>query len=431
MTNHDLLIGFDHITGMDHPGLDQSRAYPIPGPGLLIALSSSGWVGLLSLISFGADSGYAFLGITLITLLFKYSLITGLARFTIATGTDIFTGLGNVPGPKNWAVWTVNIVLYGEIFMLGFSSLTVIRLFNELFATHFDPYAVIIIVFGLIFVLVAIHSYWFFREILIRAILFIMVGFGLLMATNRIPVDELISGIIPDISTYSGVYETSVILISVGSGFSLLFYSVWLLSHLKGEISQEMKGTLVRRSRIDAGMGMIILFLLCILYFSVGHAFLYEHGLGAPESDLTLEIIFTVMNLGVHGNIIFALVCITALFCSLFGGLYGRARVFEVTLPRIIPGFHMSKGKYLLIVLLLVCSAVFSDFFFTMAMARNFIAIKLILFSILGFLLMVIDHGLDTRDRGSRVWYAVMITGTIFSLVIGLNLFERYFQIFT
>lgn len=412
---------------MDNPVPKKKITYPLPGPGLLIALSSSGWIGLLSLISFGADNGYAFLGLIVITLLFKYALITGLARFTLASGTDIFSGLGKVPGPKNWAVWMINIILYVEIFMLGFSSQMVVRLFNELFGIHFNPIYITIGLFCLLFILVSMHSYWFFRKLLIRAVFFIMVGFGLLIISITIPLNELIAGLLPDMSTYQWVYETAVIFSSVGSGFSLLFYSVWLMSHLKEELPDDMKPNILRRAKVDAGMGMIILFFLCCLYFSIGYVFLYEHGMGAPESDLTLEIIFIIMNLGPYGNLIFAGVCMIALFCSLLGGLYGRARVLEITLPRTISGFHMNKQRYFLIVFFLVLSAKGSDFFFTQALAREFIAIRLILFSVLGFLLILIDKSLQPQDRGSIIWYLLMAIGTIFSLTFGLNLLERYF----
>ena len=406
---------------------EKKPVYPLPGPGLLIALSSSGWVGLLSLISFGADNGYAFVGITLLTLIFKYALITGLARFTLVSGTDIFSGLGSVPGPKNWAIWMFNCVLYAEIFLLGFSSLTVVRLINELFGTDFEPVYVITGVFCLIFLLVAYHSYWFFRRILIGAIIFLMIGFGLLIVTATIPIDELTAGLIPDMSTYFGVYEAAIIMSSVGSGFSLLFYSVWLVSHLKRKVSSDEIPEIILRARIDAGMGMAILFLLCMLYFSLGYVFLYEHGLGAPESDLILEIIFTIMNLGPNGVILFAIVCIIALFCSLLGGLYGRARVLETTLPRIIPGFHMSRMRYLLIVFILVLSAVISDLFFTAALAREFIAIRLILFGVLGTLLIWLDRSLGIQERGSFCWYIIMAVGTLVSSLIGCNLTIRYF----
>lgn len=214
---------------------------------------------------------------------------------------------------------------------------------------------------------------------------------------------------------------------SVGSGFSLLFYSVWLVSHLKRKVTRDEIPEILQRARIDAGIGMALLFLLCMLYFSLGYVFLYEHGLGAPESDLILEIIFTVMNLGPFGSIIFAFVCIITLFCSLLGGLYGRARVLETTLPRTIPGFHMNRMRYLVIVSVLVFSAVISDLFFNQTMAREFIAIRLTLFSVLGALLLWLDHSLGIQERGSLIWYIIMAAGTIVSFLFGLNLTIQYF----
>lgn len=413
---------------MDKPEPENRTSYPIPGPGILIALSSSGWVGLLSLISFGGDRGYAFLGITVITLFFKYSIITGMARFTLASGTDIFAGLATVPGPKNWAVWMIHVILYIEIFMLGFSSYTVVRLFNELFGFTFPPICIIILLFTLLFILVALNSYWLFRTLLIRAVIFFMVAFGLLVLQISVPVQEIAAGFIPAISSYISVYETSVIICSVGSGFSLLFYSVWLVSHLRGRVQEDEDAPIYRRIQIDAGLGMFLLFLLCVLYYSIGYIFLYEHGLGAPESDLTLEIVLTIMNLGLYGSAIFAFVCILALFCSLLGGLYGRARVLQVTLPRTIPGLQISRTGYLFIVLCLVLSAVCSDLFFTQIMVKEFIAIRLILFSLVASLLILINSRLKPEYRGSPAWYIVMGTGTILSLIIGINLLDRYFH---
>lgn len=398
-------------------------SYPFPGPGILIALSSSGWVGLLSLVSFGADTGFALAGVTVLTLLFKYSLITGLGRYTLASGTDIFSGLSTLPGPKNWAVWLVNGILYIEIFMLGFSTITVVRLWNELLGTEYPPMLVIFCVFGLLFILVALDSYWLFRKVLMYAVLFLMIGFGSLVLTMSIPIHEIAAELIPNLKTFFGLYETSVIMIGVGSGFSLLLYSVWLVSHLKGQVpAPEERGALYRRIQIDAGVGMFLLFLVSLLYFSVGYLFLYEHGLGAPEPDLTVEIILTVLDLGQSGTILLAFVCIVALFCSLLGGLYGRARVLQVTIPRSIPGFLMNRRRYVGIVLCLVISAVSSDYFVTLTLAREFLAIRLILFGFIAGVLMWIDTGLGSGYRGSPVWYVIMGIGAVGSVLIGINL---------
>lgn len=414
------------IPDMHIPGEKGRSIYPLPGPGLLIALASSGWVGLLSLITFGADSGYAFVGITLITLFFKYAMITGIGRFTIVTGRDIFTGLSQVPGPKNWAIWMVNGVLYLEIFMLGFSSITMVRFLNEFSGISVPSVIVIFLIFGIIFILVSLDSYSFFRNILLRCIVFIILGFGTIVYSNSIPLADIFAGIIPNMNSYFSIYETAIILTSVGSGFSLLFLSPWILSHVKRELSEAEKPLVYRRIQADVFMGVVMLIILSLIYFSVGFFFLFEHGLGAPESDLTLGIIFVVMNLGNYGSVIFALVCLTILFCSLFGGLYGRARVFEITLPRIIPELSITRKRFQVIVGVLILSALFADFYWNQALFREFIAIRLLLFSLLTSLLMLIDFRLGSEKRGSIAWYGLMSVGVAFSFYIGINLFILY-----
>ena len=83
--------------------------------------------------------------------------------------------------------------------------------------------------------------------------------------------------------------------------------------------------------------------------------------------------------------------------------------------------------RYLLIVFILVLSAVISDLFFTAALAREFIAIRLILFGVLGTLLIWLDRSLGIQERGSFCWYIIMAVGTLVSFLIGCNLTIRYF----
>lgn len=74
----------------------------------------------------------------------------------------------------------------------------------------------------------------------------------------------------------------------------------------------------------------------------------------------------------------------------------------------------------------LVLSAIGSDFFLTQAIAREFVAVRLILFGLLAGLLMFIDSRLGPGDRGSRIWYLMMGAGAAVSLIIGLDLSGRY-----
>jgi hypothetical protein len=401
--------------------------YPLPGPGVLIALSSSGWVGILSLITFGSDVGYSLVGITLITLFFKYALITGLGRYTLSTNQDIFVGIASVRGPKNWAVWMVIGILYGEIFMLGYSILSMARLINELLGLQIPTVLSLSLILILVFILVSINSYWFFRKILIGAVLVLGIGFCSMIFSMSFPGEELIAGLLPTIPSYASILDSAIILSSVGSGLSLLFYSIWLMSHLKGSVSLEDKQQILRSITLDAAIGMGFLFILCIIYYTIGYLFLYEHGLGAPESDLTLEIVLLVMHPGPFGNTIFVIVCLTALFCSVFGGIYGRSRVLRITLPRLIPDLDISTRTYYVIIGVLVLSAFSSHLFWSMELTRTFISLRLLFFSLLTGILMAVDRTLPRDDRGSGLWYFMMSMGSVFSLFIGLALCDQLF----
>jgi hypothetical protein len=407
------------ISGMNSTGKENRVSYPLPGPGLMISLSSSGWIGLLSLIVFGSDVGFAFVGITLATLIIKYSLIIGLGRYTLATGKDIFVGISQIPGPKNWAVWMINIISYFEVFMLGYSMLAMARLINELGEVQIPPVLVLCVLFLLIFILVAINSYWFFRKILISAITVIIICLCWIVNSMTIPIDEIIQGMIPNLVTLASIQDSAIILSSVGSGLSLLFYSVWLINHLKGVVPSDQKEQIFTRVKLDAGLGMGFLFFFCILYFSIGYLFLYEHGLGAPESDLTLEIILLITHLGIFGNALFVIVCLIALFCSLFGGIYGRARVLQVTLPRLVPRLQMSKKAYISIVACLILSGFSSQFFWSQEYTRLFISVRLLLFALIIVILILVDWNLQKEERGPKYWYGCMILGCVSSLYIG------------
>lgn len=253
------------------------------------------------------------------------------------------------------------------------------------------------------------------------------IGFSTLIFFMSFPGEELIAGLIPTIPSYASMLDSAIILSSVGSGLSLLFYSIWLMSHLKGSVSLKDKQQIFRSIKLDAAIGMGFLFILCIIYYTIGYLFLYEHGLGAPESDLTLEIVLLVMHPGPFGNTIFVIVCLSALFCSIFGGIYGRSRVFRITLPRLIPDLDISGRKYHVIIGVLVLSAFSSHFFWSMELTRSFISLRLILFSLLTGILMAVDRTLPCADRGSWMWYLMMSIGSVFSLFIGLALCDQLF----
>ena len=62
----------------------------------------------------GALFGLSIGWVIVVSIVYKLAITLGLARYTIATGEDIFEGFSHLPGPRNWFVW-----ILGLVFLLG------------------------------------------------------------------------------------------------------------------------------------------------------------------------------------------------------------------------------------------------------------------------------------------------------------------------
>src|SRR5512133_3100437 len=88
---------------------------PFLGPGLILAMSSAGWVGILVFLSLGANFGYALLWAVAGVIIYKYTFAKGIARYTVATGENIYAGLQRIPGLKNWELLFIGAIYVVEI----------------------------------------------------------------------------------------------------------------------------------------------------------------------------------------------------------------------------------------------------------------------------------------------------------------------------
>jgi Mn2+/Fe2+ NRAMP family transporter len=84
------------------------------GPGILLAAAAIGSGELILTPRAGALYGLSVGWVIVVSIVYKLTLTLGLARYTIATGEDIFEGYSHLPGPRNWFVWVLAVV-----FLLG------------------------------------------------------------------------------------------------------------------------------------------------------------------------------------------------------------------------------------------------------------------------------------------------------------------------
>ncbi len=80
------------------------------GPGIILAAAAIGSGELILTPRAGALYGLSIAWVIVISILYKMTFTFGLARYTIATGEDIFQGFSRLPGPRLWFVWVLSLV---------------------------------------------------------------------------------------------------------------------------------------------------------------------------------------------------------------------------------------------------------------------------------------------------------------------------------
>lgn len=84
------------------------------GPSMIIALKMSE-KSFSEYYGMGSEYGLSLMAVALVSLVFKFALVDGLARYTLFKNESVFARLTYLPGPKNWAVWAVTIIFVLEL----------------------------------------------------------------------------------------------------------------------------------------------------------------------------------------------------------------------------------------------------------------------------------------------------------------------------
>ena len=117
------------------------------GPGILLAAAAIGSGELILTPRAGAMFGISIGWVILVSIGYKLALTLGLARYTIATGEDIFEGFSHLPGPRNWFVWIMALVfLLGAVGYSGIALACGSALFAIFPALSMIQWAVVVVV---------------------------------------------------------------------------------------------------------------------------------------------------------------------------------------------------------------------------------------------------------------------------------------------
>jgi Mn2+/Fe2+ NRAMP family transporter len=378
------------------------------GPSLILALQMSG-KGFTNSFQVGGSTGLSLLWIIILTLIFKFSIVDGLARLTLARGDSIFSSLPSLPGPRNWGVWAVIIVYVVEV--MAYASIAVLAgsILGELMPG--DQPALVMATSVVLVALVMLL--WRSIGFLEKVVYVIVGGVALLMLYSFIGAVATEPQLTPIIS-YSdpSVSESITLLLGSGSGLSLLLYSVWVSEKIKkvpAGMSKEGALTALRTGMIMAfiitgALSMVIMVVAAV----TGTASVTEL---INVNIVSLPLVVPIFILSV-GSLMFGIV---------FVGMDGRAKAIGRML-RQMGLTKMEKGPlYRMLVIgftaILLLTILFGE---PIDLLLFISSLSSVMFALVGFSLIYLNTKLKPPYRAGRPWIVLTATGSSVFLAIAL-----------
>jgi len=361
------------------------------GPSMIIALKMSE-KNFSEYYGMGGEYGLSLMVIALISLVFKFALVDGLARYTLFKNESVFARLSYLPGPKNWAVWAVTIIFVLE---LSVYSRKVIGATSNL-ADEVDflitPESLSLIAVLLISGFLLLRS----RRAM-ELVVYAVISFILFVLIYGVASSLSVSPVVP----IRDIPLDVLFMAGSGSGLSLLLYSVWLSDKAKNvKTVAEYKRQLseVRRS---LGLSFFIVGVVTFLTLSIGGS---HYGEGLPLSSILMPLATVVMMFGV-----------------VMAGMDGRARAVGKML-RQAGAMNRDKGKVysalIIIFMFIIVTSILLEAPGTVM--RIVSAVSAAMFAMAGFVIIYVDMRMPEHARGGKVWTVVALVGSAFFLTLAL-----------
>lgn len=405
------------------------------GPGIILAAAAIGSGELILTPRAGALFGLSIAWIILVSIVYKLFLTLGLARYTIATGEDIFVGFSHLPGPRYWFVWIMGVIyLIGAVGYSGISLACGSALYALFPSLSMLQWAVIVVILAYVLLLRGSYGPVEKAAFVLSFVLFAGVLYSLLAL--RPDIAWFFRGLSPKLPPGSG--QTAVSLLGwTAGGTSTLIYSFWILEKGIGKEMSEgknFKGWL-SLIRLDTGISYFLMVLISFAFLAIGVLVLRTAGPdGGPlipareETTSVLSRLLTVAT-GPQTKFIFLVAALAILYSTVIGLIDGKSRALRSAIRIILPKSRVisEKNMYRLFATLM-CMIVFA-FLFTerpVGLIVFISAVEAPVLSVSAVILIYLMHKrLSPEMRPGIVWYVVIALGTAVYLVLSCILLVR------
>ncbi|MDO8842457.1 Nramp family divalent metal transporter [Methanocalculus sp.] len=389
------------------------------GPVLILAIETSGESGLVEIMNAGLHSGYTFLWVFAIALIYKFAFAYGIARYTLSTGKTIFSGLRSIPGPRNWEVTFITIIYILEMAAYGGFLVIAGQFLLYLIPIEIPIHWIALITLGVILLLLWKGSYERLEHVILGMVVILFIGAIFSLSALNVPFLEVAEGFVPHLDPKHYI-EIMALLGAVGAGLNLLLYSVWLHEKTGGipcthDLPEKMR---IVRSDLLIGFGLIAL--MSFVFLGIGASYSDSVHIGEGISSaytVSVHLFHTIP----YAAPVFIFSSFILLAGAVLSGIDGRARAVCGIL-REAGGVQIPPKKLYRLILVGFSAIIFAAVFIGSPeyLIKNVSAIASILFAIIGFALIYIDNNLPQGHRGSRLWLAVMAVGSGIYLLVAL-----------
>ena len=377
----------------------------------MLAVAMSGR-GFNESVNAGTLTGFSFLWLAILVLIYKYTLVEGLARYTLAKGEHIFDGMHGFPGPENWEVFFMVLIYVLE--MIGYGGLALLAglLLQELIPFTISREILATITLIIIIPLLIRKNFSLFEKIVLFCAVVMIGGTLYTFFGITIPYQAIGAGLIPS-ATRDQVTQIIPIMGTVGSGLNLLLFSIWMREKIGLRHGATFYAEQIKNVRITQGIAFLITGLMTLAFFSIGY---FTQGgqdifTGAIQGLNTLP----------YGAAIFFFTGYVILFGVLLTGADGRARAIASILCSTSVTRLSEKSVYQILIIgfsSLMLIIVWSGNPKTLLSYTS--ACGAFMFAFTGVMLLYLDSHLPRYARGSRLWFIIMTIGALAYLLMAL-----------
>ncbi|HWQ66848.1 MAG TPA: LytS/YhcK type 5TM receptor domain-containing protein [Methanospirillum sp.] len=371
------------------------------GPCLILAVEMAGEGFPESLLS-GYHYGFSLLWVVGLILIYKYALIEGLARYTLTTGNHIFDGLHGFPGPKNWEVYFMVLIYTLEMIAYGGIALYSGRFLHLIIPGFGEEVGALVTICAALLFLIR-KSFTVFEHVMLGIAGVMIAGTTYcLLGLRGLDLDTSLL----DLNFGSEfITDVSPMMLGIGSGLSLLLYSVWLKEKVGVRHGSRYLTEQIQSIRIGQGFTFILIGLLTTAFVAFGSI--------VPEHSELIPGLIEALHHIPHGLTVFIVTSYILLFGVLLAGADGRARAIASILHSVsdsrFPEKRLYQGVVVLFCLLMgviPLSGSHED------ILSYIYGIASLMFAIVGFMILYLDSHLPKHARGSHLWILIMSIGS-------------------